>query len=113
MDFFLRPDRANANRVLRALRDFGLGSLELTEDAFTTPEQVVQLGRPPNPIDLLTTLAGVDFEAAWEGKEQALMDDLQVPIIGRLDLIKNKQSLGRLKELADVEALEAVAKAKD
>jgi hypothetical protein len=64
IDFFLRAAPANAEAVLRTLREFGFGSLPLTAADFTRPDQIVQLGAKPNRIDLLTSISGVEFEAA-------------------------------------------------
>jgi len=40
-----------------------------------------------------------------------VLDGVAVPLIAREDLIANKRAVGRLQDLADVEALEAVAAA--
>ena len=47
LDVLVRPTEANAQAVLAALRDFGFGELKLSVRDFTTPNMVVQLGRPP------------------------------------------------------------------
>jgi hypothetical protein len=65
IDFLIRSTSENESRVLAALRDFGFGQLELRVEDLTKPESVVQLGRPPNRIDLLTSISGVEFERAW------------------------------------------------
>jgi hypothetical protein len=50
----------------------------------------------------------VEFEAAWQRRSSVTLDGVQVPLIGRDDLNANKKTDGRLQDLADVEALEAV-----
>jgi hypothetical protein len=65
IDILLRPTPDNAARVLRALNDFGFGNLDLRPADFTTQEKIVQLGRPPNRIDLLTSISAVPFDEAW------------------------------------------------
>jgi hypothetical protein len=65
IDFFIRPTAENAERLLRVLDDFGFGSLGITAADLTEPGKVVQLGRPPNRVDILTSISGVDFESAW------------------------------------------------
>lgn len=47
LDVWLELSPENADRVLAALRDFGFGEMKLTQADLTTPEQVVQLGYPP------------------------------------------------------------------
>lgn len=49
IDFFLRPTRENACRVIDALRKFGFGSLAIEPEDLMTPNRVVQLGRPARP----------------------------------------------------------------
>lgn len=62
IDIWFERSEENAKRIMLALRKFGFGSLGLTVEDFQVPNQVVQLGHPPNRIDLLTSLDGVDFE---------------------------------------------------
>lgn len=62
-------------------------------------------GLPPRRIDLLTELTGVEFDDAWESRSVVLVEELEVPFLGRDALIQNKWATGRLKDLADLEAL--------
>jgi hypothetical protein len=98
--------------VLNALRAFGFGDLSLSVEDFVKPGNVVQLGRPPNRIDLLTSISGVEFDDAWASRVQAELDGLAVCFLGWQSLIKNKQASGRPKDLADVAKLKAVAAAR-
>ena len=65
----------------------------------------MQLGYPPNRIDLNTSLSGVTFDEVWASREPGELDGLPVFFIGRRAYIKNKRASGRLKDLADLEAL--------
>lgn len=76
IDLFVEPSADNAGRILAALRDFGFGDLELSPQDFQCPDSVVQLGMPPNRIDLLTSLSGVSFEKVWQARLAAQLDDL-------------------------------------
>ena len=106
LDLFVRPDLTNGERIVQALQQFGFGSRELTPADFLADDRVIQLGRAPNRVDLLTRLYGVDFSDAWGRRVAARLDDAQVWIISREDLIKNKRETGRTQDLADVEFLE-------
>ena len=55
LDIYVKPDKDNASLVLAVLKEFGFGSLDLTENDFIESGQVVQLGVPPVRIDLLTS----------------------------------------------------------
>ncbi|HEX2875030.1 MAG TPA: DUF6036 family nucleotidyltransferase [Polyangiaceae bacterium] len=109
IDFLIRSSIENAERVVNALRAFGFGELALTTGDLTRPEGVVQLGRPPNRIDLLTSISGVSFDDAWAGRVQGELDGLPVFFLGRQALLENKRASGRPKDLADVAKLTAIA----
>ena len=106
LDLFVRPDLKNGERIVQALQTFGFGSLDLTPADFLADDRVIQLGRAPNRVDLLTRLYGVDFSDAWARRVAAHLDDAQVWIISREDLIRNKRETGRTQDLADAEFLE-------
>ena len=67
---------------------------------------MIQLGRAPNRVDLLTRLYGVEFADVWPRRIAAQLDDIAVWIISREDLIRNKRATGRTQDLADAEFLE-------
>jgi predicted nucleotidyltransferase len=106
IDFFLRASHANAERVLRAIRQFGFGSLDITVNDLVTPGRVIQLGREPNRIDLLTSISGVGFEDAWSSRVDGDIDGLPVAFIGLDALLRNKASTGRPKDRIDLEYLQ-------
>jgi hypothetical protein len=105
IDIFVKPDSANAKRILAALAEFGFGSLNLSEADFTSPENVVQLGVPPMRVDLMTSLTGVSWEKAEAGEVRGNYGDTAARFISKEDLIANKKALGRNKDLADIDAL--------
>jgi hypothetical protein len=105
IDLFVRPTNENAARILAALDDFGFGSLDLSQEDFTTPGMVVQLGVPPVRIDIITHVSGVPWEKADTGKAAGFYGDVPVFFIGRDDFIANKRATGRIKDAADIEAL--------
>ena len=63
IDFVVEVSEENARKLEAVLLDFGFGGLGLTAADFLQPGIVVQLGYPPNRIDLLTTISGASFEA--------------------------------------------------
>lgn len=106
IDFFIERSEDNAARVEKVLRDFGFGQTGFQAKDFLEPESIVQLGRPPNRIDLLTTISGVTFPEAWANRVSGLLDDIPVSFLGRDDLLKNKRASGRPQDLADLSNLE-------
>jgi hypothetical protein len=107
LDVWLETDPQNAARAWRGLLSFGapVAALGLSEHDLLRPDTVVQVGVPPRRIDLLTALSGVEFAAAWAGRVVHVVAGLSVPFLGRAALIANKRATGRLKDLADLEAL--------
>lgn len=105
LDAWVWVDPANADRIVAALTDFGFGDLGLTPRDFLTPGVVVQLGYPPVRIDILTSIDGVEFDAAWPRRMTIEIDGLPVDVIGRDDLVANKRATGRTQDAADVERL--------
>lgn len=105
LDVWLWLDPGNADRVVQALEDFGFGSLGLTAADFEAEDAVVQLGRAPLRIDLLTSIDGVDFAYCWPDRMLLTVGERTVPFLSRRDLLANKRASGRLQDQADVEAL--------
>ena len=107
LDVWVRPDPENAERVLAALKAFGapLESLEVGVDDLQRVDSVIQIGVPPRRVDLLTSLSGLEFDEAWPHRVEHRLGTLNVPFLGRADLIRNKRATGRAKDLADVDAL--------
>ena len=66
---------------------------------------VIQLGREPQRIDLLTFATGLEFRAAFENRVLVEIGGLEVPFLSVDDLRTNKTATGRLRDLADVEDL--------
>jgi predicted nucleotidyltransferase len=111
LDIWVRPTPSNAARVWRALVQFGAPLDALTQKDLTSDDVVFQIGVAPSRIDLLTTIGGVEFADAWARRTQVELWGLDVPVIGRDDLIRNKRAAGRERDLADVAELERAASA--
>jgi hypothetical protein len=105
LDILVKPDATNAQKIMRALLEFGFGSVGLKAADFVQEGKVVQLGFPPVRIDLLTSLTGVAWEQSRSGSVEAKFGDLTVRYLGRNEFIANKRALGRKKDLADLEAV--------
>lgn len=106
IDIWLEISLENAKNLLAALQDFGFGSLGLTEEDFLSPDRVIQLGYPPNRIDLLTSIDGVEFGECYGDRLQVQLQGLTLPFIDLDNLRRNKQASGRLQDLADLENLQ-------
>ncbi len=107
LDLWVRATPGNAERVLEALRSFGAPLFDLSIDDLTRPEVVFQIGVAPVRIDLLTSISGVAFEEAWQGRTEASVEGVTFGVLGREELLRNKRATGRPKDLLDVEVLES------
>ena len=106
LDLWIHPTPENAQRTEKALVRFGAPLDQMTENDFVTRGIIFQIGVVPCRIDIITSVEGVEFEQAWLNRMQVEIEGLQVPVIGREDLIRNKRALGRPQDLADVARLE-------
>jgi hypothetical protein len=105
LDLMVRPTEQNADRVVRALSQFGFGSLGIRVADLCLPGMVVQLGVKPNRIDLLTGISGVSFDEAWATRSEGELDGIATHFIGRDQLLRNKEHTGRAKDLGDAQEL--------
>jgi hypothetical protein len=105
IDFFVKPERENSQKLMKVLRDFGFGSVGLKEDDFLNHETVVQLGFEPNRIDILSSITGVEFSQAYKAKVRGKFGEQKAWFISFEDLLQNKAALRRKKDEADAELL--------
>ena len=107
IDVWVRRSDDNAKRVWRALVRFGAPLADLKLEDLKTPDLIFQIGVEPRRIDIVTSIAGVEFDEAWPDRKDVEIEGLKIPVIGRLHLLKNKKAVGRPQDLADVAWLEA------
>ncbi|MCO6490009.1 MAG: nucleotidyltransferase [Phaeodactylibacter sp.] len=108
IDFWIWLNETNISQLINAIEEFGFGSLELRQEDFMDPENIIQLGYEPNRIDLLVEIDGVEFESCYKNKTEIEIEGVTVNFINVNDLIKAKKTAGRLQDLADAENLEKV-----
>ena len=106
IDIWLDPSPINVGRLLIALREFGFGSLGLSETDFQQPDAIVQLGYPPARIDLLSSIDGVQFDQCYPRRQLVSVSGVELPILHLDDFRVNKLASGRAKDLADLESLD-------
>lgn len=109
LDLWVNPTPENAPKVLLALKRFGAALHDLTEADLSAPDIVFQMGLPPNRIDILTRISGLTFTEAWPNRFLFSYHGIELAVIGKDDLIKNKLAAGRAKDLADVAQLQGRA----
>jgi hypothetical protein len=108
VDFFYGIETLNVEALFRALLEFWDGNVPGIATAADLQEVgiVTQFGRPPNRIDLLTSIDGVSFEEAWATREIVFIQDesrsIETSLLSLPKLIQNKTRSGRPKDLDDV-----------
>ncbi|MBE3144624.1 MAG: hypothetical protein IMZ61_11970 [Planctomycetes bacterium] len=107
MDIWIMASGENSQRVFHALKEFGAPLAQIDETTFAARDIIFQIGVAPRRIDIITSIDGVDFEQAWQRRVDVEIDGLSVPFISKPDLIKNKESTGRDKDLLDVKYLKS------
>jgi len=106
IDVWVMPSHQNAAAVLRALRSFGAPLHNLSREDLQKDGTVFQIGVAPRRIDIITTASGLQFEEAFGRSLSVNIEGIEVHVPSIDDLILNKKTSGRTKDLADVEALE-------
>ena len=107
LDILIRAIPKNAAKLIDVLNEFGFADSRFRVSDFTTPDQVIQLGRAPSRIDLLTSISGVTSDEAFETRIPAELDGIPVFILGRESLVRNKRAVGRPQDLVDLDSLES------
>lgn len=108
LDVFVAISKANAAAIVRVFADFGFSDLGLEEKDFLEKETVVEIGREPAKIQVLTGIDGVAFDACYRRRTVFTDQDLAIPFISLEDLIANKGASTRAKDRIDLEELKRI-----
>ena len=105
LDLWVSPDEENATRVFQALTRYGAPVSSMSPADFMREGYFFTMGLAPNRIDILFDLKGLTFDAAWRRRVCDVVGDIDTCFLSRVDLIINKEAVGRKQDLADVEKL--------
>ena len=106
IDLFVKADAANAQALYAALTQFGAPLQDTRPEEFADRTTFFRFGSDPRAVDILPEIPGIDFDAAWERRVEAVIDaktGLKAFFVSRNDLIASKLASGRTRDLADVE----------
>ena len=105
LDILIEATPDNAQRLLDALLDAGLGTV-----ALTTAEEIlaheITVFRDRVRIDVQTATPGIEFEQAWAEREEIEYAGQKLYLVSRQHLIDSKRAAGREKDLEDIRLLE-------
>jgi len=105
IDIFFSTDKENVESVKNALHEFGFEKEALADEVLMDPKNVITFGVTPVRVDFMGEIDGVLFAEAKANRVRGQYGSVEVFFIGRLDLIKNKQSTKRMKDKGDAEEL--------
>jgi len=112
LDLFIKADPANAQATYAALAWYGATLGNITVGDLSDPNKFIRFGIEPIAVDIMPGILGVDFDAAWDRRVQGTIKpegEIKAIFISREDLIASQRASGRLRDLADVEAIEEAA----
>ena len=64
-----------------------------------------RIGHPPLRFEIITEATGIEFEVSYAGSTPMAVDGHEIPFLSYPDLVRKKQASGRLRDKADLEAL--------
>jgi hypothetical protein len=105
MDVWIAIHPDNAQKVVKALKDFGFDHPELTPELFLQKNKIIRMGHPPMRLEITTGISGVEFEDSYASRIVDDFDGVTINIIDLPHLKANKKAAGRLKDLDDLENL--------
>ncbi len=105
LDVWVAASPANAERLVRALREFGFNAADLSPALFCQDDRIVRMGVPPLQIEICTSISGVSFSECFAARVTETVDGVPVNIIGLDQLKTNKRASGRHRDLDDLEHL--------
>jgi hypothetical protein len=108
IDIWVKRSRTNAAAIMRAIKHFGAPLHDLTAADLQKDNMVFQIGVAPRRIDIITSVSGLAFDQAFASSVEATIGGITLRVLSLDDMIRNKRAIGRIKDLADAEALEAL-----
>jgi len=105
LDILIEATPRNAQRLLDALIDAGLGTATLT-NAENMLANEITIFRDRVRLDVQTSTPGIDFENAWLHRKTISYHGQEFFILSKNDLISSKRAAGRDVDLEDVRLLE-------
>ena len=104
IDFLVSADKNNLKKLQGAFLDFGSPPIDI--ESFHKSGNVIRIGSSPTQIDIINSADGISIDDCFLRKNIIKIDDIEIKLISKEDLIKNKIASGRHNDLADVEKLE-------
>jgi len=107
LDIFVEVSKSNYQKLVQAFEQFQMPIFDMTEDSFLhqTTINVYTFGKPPVCIEILKEITGFTFQEINNNALNTVFEEIPMKVIHRNDLKRNKQMIGRSKDLNDLENL--------
>jgi len=108
IDIFIKPEKTNAQKTLKALKEFGYDVTDLTIDELLTKKVLIRQYLIETDIHPIVT--GITFEKVWKNKVKAKFGKTFVWFASLDDLITMKKAASRTKDVEDLKYLRRLKK---
>ena len=108
IDIFIKPEKANTQRTLKALKEFGYDVTDITVDDLLTKKVLIR--QYLIETDIHPAVKGVTFEKVWKNKVKARFGKTFVWFASLDDLITMKKAVSRTKDVEDLKYLRRLKK---
>lgn len=103
IDIFIKPEKANAKRTWKALKQFGYDVTDVTIDELLTKKVLIRQYHVET--DIHPNVKGATFEKIWKNKVKAKFGQTFVWFASLDDLITMKKAAGRTIDKEDLKYL--------
>ena len=105
LDLLVTVQAPDHQLLFRCLADFGAPVHIVEPEELLEEDFVFHFGVPPWRIDILTSIPGVDFEAAYAARVPLPLGEYAASCIDHEWLIRAKRASGRPQDLVDLQSL--------
>jgi len=103
IEIFIEPERSNAERTWKALKEFGYDVSDVTVDELLAKKMLIR--QYAVETDIHPFVEGTTFAKAWKSKVRAKFGNTFVNFASLEELIKMKRAAGRAQDLEDLKYL--------
>ena len=108
IDIFIKPEKANAQRTRKALKQFGYDVSDITADDLLTKKVLIR--QYLIETDIHPAVKGTTFEKVWKNKVKANFGKTFVWFASLDDLITMKKAASRTRDIEDLKYLRRLKK---
>lgn len=108
IDIFIKPEKGNAQKTLKALKEFGYDTTDITIDDLLTKKVLIR--QYLIETDIHPVVKGMTFGTVWKNKIKAKFGETFVWFACLDDLITMKKAASHAKDIEDLKYLRKLKK---